>query len=71
MCYNFDLHYAYYIASYAKIAIKFTTVQRDLYVEHMENYGSVWEGEVNRKIELRYEHGTQKTWIARKHMNTI
>jgi hypothetical protein len=68
MCYNSDLHCTYYIASYAKIAIKFITVQRDLYVEHMEDYALVWEGEVKMKIEWSYEHGTQKIQIAHKHM---
>lgn len=60
-CYSLDLHSTDYIASEAKIATEFIMVQKDLYMEHMENHASVRKGELKIKIDWTYEHGTQKT----------
>lgn len=70
-CYSFDLRSTDYIASEAKIATEFIMVQKDLYMEHMENHASVRKGELKIKIDWTYEHGTQKTWIAHKHMKMM
>lgn len=70
-CYSFDLHSTDYIASEAKIATEFIMVQKDLYMEHMEYHASVRKGELKIKIDRTYEHGTQKTRIAHKHMTIM